>query len=109
MINHGRIIFDDRTSVLKRQYLRKKIMDVRFAEPLEQPIEFEGVTTLKQGAYGVKLEFDSRRVAVDRVIQHVISSRACTDVNISDPPMEEIIRQIYTEDASVSGREEAIQ
>ncbi|MEZ4560595.1 MAG: ATP-binding cassette domain-containing protein [Caldilineaceae bacterium] len=31
VINHGGIIFDGRTSALKRRYLRRKVLDVRFA------------------------------------------------------------------------------
>jgi ABC-2 type transport system ATP-binding protein len=97
IINHGRIIFDDRTSVLKRQYLTHKIVDVRFADSLDGPFELPGVTTVKQGTYGVKLEFDSREVAVESVMQQIITAKSCTDITISDPPMEEIIREIYSE------------
>jgi ABC-2 type transport system ATP-binding protein len=97
VINHGRIIFDDRTSVLKRQFLRRKIVDVRFAEPLEAPFALPGVTVLKQGTYGVKMEFDSRALPVEQVIQQIIATKPCTDINIADPPMEEIIREIYQE------------
>ncbi len=95
VVNHGRIIFDDRTSVLKRQYLRRKVIDVRFGESLSEPFVLPGVTTLKQGAYGLKLEFDSRNVAVDQVVQQVMNTGPCNDINIADPPMEEIIREIY--------------
>jgi ABC-2 type transport system ATP-binding protein len=97
VINHGRIIFDGRTSLLKRQYLRRKIIEVRFTEQLEEAFQLPGVTTLKQGAHGVKLEFDSRQIPVERVVQQIIAARPCTDINISDPPMEEIIREIYLE------------
>jgi ABC-2 type transport system ATP-binding protein len=95
VINHGRIIFDDRTSVLKRQYLTRKIIDVRFADPLTEPFALPGVTVLKQGQYGVKLEFDNRAMAVDGVVQQLMASGTCTDINISDPEMEEIISDIY--------------
>lgn len=96
VINHGTIIFDDRTSVLKRQYLRRKIIDVRFGEALEVPFSLPNVTTLKQGTYGIKLEFDGREVPVEQVIQQVMAVKPCNDINIADPPMEEIIREIYT-------------
>ncbi len=95
VVNHGKIIFDDRTSVLKRQYLRRKVIDVRFGESLTEPFVLAGVTTLKQGAYGLKLEFDSRKMPVDQVVQHVMTTGPCSDINIADPPMEEIIREIY--------------
>lgn len=97
IINHGRIIYDDRTSTLKRQYLRRKIIDVRFGEPLTEPFAIPGVNTLKQGTYGVKLEFDSRQVPVERVVQQVMATKPTNDINIADPPLEEIIREIYQE------------
>ena len=96
VINHGRVIFDDRTSVLKRQFLRRKIIDVRFAEALAEPLALPGVTVLKQGTYGVKLELDNREQPVEGVVQAVMDVAPCVDINISDPPMEEIIREIYT-------------
>jgi ABC-2 type transport system ATP-binding protein len=97
IVNHGRIIFNDRTSVLKRQYLRRKIVDVRFGEALTEDFDLPGVTTLKQSSYGVKLEFDSRHTPVERVIQQILATRPCTDINITDAPLEEIIREIYME------------
>lgn len=95
IINHGRLIYDDRTSTLKRQYLRRKRIDVRFGEALTEPFSLPQVTTVKQGTYGVKLEFDSRHVPVEQVVQQVITTKPCNDITISDPPMEEIIREIY--------------
>lgn len=95
IINHGTIIFDDRTSVLKRQHLRKKVIDVRFGESLSQPLEIPGVHVIKQGDFGVKMEFDSQAIPVERVLQQIITTKPCNDINIADPPLEEIIREIY--------------
>lgn len=97
VINHGRIIYDGRTSALKRQYLTRKIIDVRFAERLNGDFTIPDVTILKQGTYGVKLEFDSRAVPVERVVQQLMAIKPTQDINIADPPLEEIIREIYQE------------
>ncbi len=102
VVNHGRIIFDDRTSVLKRQYLRRKVIDVAFAEALDGPFLIPGVHTLKQGTYGVKLAFDSREVSVESVVQQVMATRPCNDINIADPPLEDVIREIYQSGADAS-------
>ncbi len=96
IVNHGQVIFDERTSVLKRQYLRRKVIDVRFAEPLETPFSLPDVRTVKQGTYGVKLEFDGSQVPVEEVVQKVMAVQRCNDINIADPPLEEIISEIYT-------------
>ena len=97
IINHGRIIYDERTSTLKRRHLRRKIIDVRFGEALTEPFAIAGVNTLKQGTYGVKLEFDSRQVPVESVVQQIMATKTTNDINIADPPLEEIIREIYQE------------
>ena len=97
IINHGRLIYDDRTSTLKRQYLTRKRIDVRFEERLDEPFSMAGVEVIKQGTYGVKLEFDGRQTPVEQVVQQLIATKPCQDINISDPPLEEIIREIYQE------------
>jgi ABC-2 type transport system ATP-binding protein len=95
IINHGGVIYDNSTSALKRQYLRRKIIDVRFAAPLTAPFALPGVRTLKQGTYGLKLEFDGREIAVEQVVQQVMATQPTQDITITDPPLEEIIREIY--------------
>ena len=96
IVNHGQVIFDDRTSVLKRQYLRRKVIDVRFIEALNAPFDIPGVETIKQGTFGVKLEFDGGQIPVEEVVQQVMAVQSFQDINISDPPLEEVIREIYT-------------
>ncbi|MDX1417187.1 MAG: ATP-binding cassette domain-containing protein [Candidatus Promineifilaceae bacterium] len=96
IINHGQVIFDDRTSVLKREFLRRKVIDVRFVSALTAPFSLPGVETVKQGKYGVKLEFDGSKMSVEDVVQQVMSVKRFHDINIADPPLEEIIREIYT-------------
>jgi len=102
IINHGQIIFDDRVSTLKRRYLTRKVIDVRFAESLDGGFQLaeEGgrlrtVNVLKVGKYGVKLQFDTREIPVDAVIQRLMELHHVADITISDPPMEEIIASIY--------------
>ncbi|MDJ0754008.1 MAG: ATP-binding cassette domain-containing protein [Ardenticatenaceae bacterium] len=95
IINHGRMIFDNRTSILKRQYLTKKVIDVRFGERLDSPFHLPHVETLKQGTYGVKLEFDAQAVSVEQVIQQIMNTRPFNDINVQDPPLEDVIREIY--------------
>jgi len=55
----------------------------------------DGVEILKESDYGIKLEFDSGRIAVDEVIHRLMERYSIVDITISDPPMEEIIRSIY--------------
>ncbi len=97
IVNHGSILYDDRLSTLKRRYLTRKEIDVRFAEALAGGFRLEGVTVLKTGTYGVKLQVDTHDTPIDAVIQRLMADRAVVDINVSDPPLEEIIARIYQE------------
>ncbi len=97
IINHGQLIYDDCVSRLKRQYLSRKTIDVRFADELPTAFALDGIRIAKQSQYGVKLEFDSREHSVDDVVQKIFASHEVEDINIAGPSMEEIIREIYSE------------
>jgi ABC-2 type transport system ATP-binding protein len=95
IINHGQVIYDDRVSRLKREYLTRKTVDVRFANELVGPFNLDGTHVVKQSQYGVKLEFDSHERSVEDVVQRILSGHDVEDINITGPSMEEIIREIY--------------
>ncbi len=95
IINYGQVIYDERVSALKRRYLTRKVVNVRFAERLDNGFEMEGVEVLKAGEYGVKLQFDTRQTPVENVMQKLLAEHSVADITVNDPPMEEIIRNIY--------------
>jgi len=95
IINHGQIVYEDRVSNLKRRFLTSKLVEVRYAEEVPASFSLEGVEVLKVGRYGVKLRFDTRKTPVDKVIADLSSRGQVMDINISDPPLEEVIAKIY--------------
>ena len=103
VVNYGQVIFDDRVSALKRSYLTRKVVSVRFAERLENGFVLDGVEVLKVGNYGVKLQFDTRQTSVENVLQRLMDAHSVADITVNDPPMEEIIRSIYAAPPDVVG------
>jgi len=95
VVNYGQVIYDDRVSALKRRYLTRKVVGVRFAERLDNGFQLAGVEVLKVGDYGVKLQFDTQQTPVESVLQRLMDGRSVVDITVEDPPMEEIIRSIY--------------
>lgn len=96
IVNHGQIIYDNRVSALKRRYLTRKVVNVRFAERLEGRFEMEGVNVLKVSEYGVKLQFETGQIHVEQVIQSLMHSYSIVDITVHDPPLDEIISNIYS-------------
>ncbi|MDQ7825308.1 MAG: ATP-binding cassette domain-containing protein [Candidatus Eremiobacteraeota bacterium] len=95
IINHGQVIYDNRVSALKRRYFNRKIINVRFAEALEEGFNVEGADVLKTSGYGAKISFMTDVTPVEKVIQRLMNERTVADITIVDPPLEEIIRSIY--------------
>jgi ABC-2 type transport system ATP-binding protein len=49
IINHGQIVYQDKVSNLKRKYLTRKLVEVRYAEEVPPDFNLPGVETLKTG------------------------------------------------------------
>ncbi len=96
IINHGRIIYQDKVSALKRRFLTNKVVGVRFATGVGEDFTVPGAEVLKvgKGGYGVKLTFDSSQTPVGEVIANLAASGTVVDITISDPSLEEVIRTI---------------
>jgi len=95
IVNHGQIVYEDRVSNLKRRFLTSKLVEVRYADEVPKDFSLEGTDILKIGRYGVKLRFDTGATPVDKVMTLLSSHGQVMDINISDPPLEEIIAKIY--------------
>lgn len=97
IVNHGQIVYQDKVSTLKRRYLTSKTVGVRYADEVPEEFQVDGAEVLKKSRYGVKLHFDARATPVDQVIARLAAAGSIVDITISDPPLEDVIRQIYGE------------
>ena len=95
IINYGQIVYQDTVSNLKRRFLTRKLVEVRYAEEVPPDFSIPGVETLKTGRYGVKLQFDTHQTAVGAVMTELTQKGSVVDITIADPPLEEVIAKIY--------------
>lgn len=119
VINHGEVILDTPVARLKREYLRVKTVDLLLEEPAEQLLKVDGasgeqrlrvqsaasiheelldtsgVRVMKARGHGLKLEIDTARTPLEPVIAAIMQHCHIVDMTIADPPMEEIIADIY--------------
>lgn len=98
IINHGQIVYQDKVSNLKRRFLNRKLVEVRYAEEVPPGFAIPGAETIKTGHYGVKLQFDTRRKPVGEVMAELTQRGNVVDITISDPPLEEVIAKIYQQE-----------
>ena len=98
VINHGALIYDDRVSRMKRELIRTRLIDVRFEQPLES-LEIEGARLLKLSGTGAKLEVDTDVRSIRSVLDDLLDRFEVADVNVTEPPLEDVIEHIYSRTA----------
>jgi len=106
IVNHGQIVYQDKVSALKRNFLTDKQIDVRYAEQLPVDFHLDGVEIVKQGTYGAKLRVDTKTTPVERMMAQLAGVGSLVDVTISDPSLEEVIRTIYEQAAPAATQPE---
>jgi ABC-2 type transport system ATP-binding protein len=94
VINHGRVVVDDRVTNVRRQYLSSKILRIQFQQTAP-PVDLPGVTTLARSEYELKLAVDSAVAPIPEVIGQLLQLAPAADVSVEDPPLEEVIARIY--------------
>jgi viologen exporter family transport system ATP-binding protein len=94
VINHGRLIYDDRVSVMRRALLGTKMVDVRFEQPPDT-VDVDGARLVKLSGAGAKLEVDTSRRPIRSVLDDLLDRYDVVDISVADPPLEEIVSHIY--------------
>jgi ABC-2 type transport system ATP-binding protein len=94
VINHGEVIYDGRVSTLKRNYIHTKTISLKLGDPW-QGFDGPGVQVLKHKGYGVKLKVDTNVAPIEEVVGRLLARYTIVDINVDNPPMEEIIGRIY--------------
>ena len=94
VINQGRIVVDQPTDQLRRQFLAHKLVTLH-APSRTVEIDLPGVTRRPSEPHLAVFEIDTRKVRVEHVIAAALDGGGIEDITIEDPPMEEVVREIY--------------
>jgi ABC-2 type transport system ATP-binding protein len=95
VINHGRLIYDDKVSRMRRELLRTRLIEVRFETPPEA-VEIEGCEVVKLSGSGAKLEVDTDRRSIREVLDDLLDRYEVADISVEEPPLEDVITHIYS-------------
>lgn len=94
VINTGRLLLDKPVHRLRAEFIRRKLVTLMTAEPSVQ-LEIPGVKTIESKPHRLVLEIDTARVPVERVVDAAMKASPLRDLTVEDPPMEEIVKEIY--------------
>lgn len=94
IINHGTIVFDDRTDKLKRSVASSKVIELVLEEHADSFVFPEG-KVLEKNSHRVKIQLDASTQATERLLSYALEHFTIMDVTIHNTPLEQIIAQIY--------------
>jgi viologen exporter family transport system ATP-binding protein len=94
VINHGSVIYDDEVAAMRRSLLTTKVVEVVVDHPGE-PLVLPGVTAVDRDDGVLELLVDTSTTSIRDVVGAVLDGRAVADISIVDPPLEEVIAEIY--------------
>ena len=97
IINRGIIVYDGLLEEIRQKYANKKIIDCTFSEPLlVRGFEFKGTRILEKSKHKMVLELDLKKATIKRLVDYILKKYGeWEDIDIKDPPIEEIITLIY--------------
>lgn len=94
VINYGKIIFDNTTDMLKKNFIKTKIIELVTEDSLEK-FTFDGGSIIERNKHTIKIEIDTAQTPIDKLVSYAVGSFNIKDINIFEPPLEEIIADIY--------------
>jgi len=101
IIDHGRLIFDGPLAEVIDRFSTHKILGLVFANPIEADLkEFGEITEQTPLTVGLKVP----RALVTDVCRRVLGALPVTDINVQEVPIEEVIRQLFTEQKETPGK-----
>jgi ABC-2 type transport system ATP-binding protein len=98
VIDHGRIMFDGPLSAIVERFSTHKIIGLTFSEPAGCDFSVAG-ELIERTERGVKLRVPRARVT--DVARDLLATCRVHDISVEDPPVEDVIRQLFAEQVRV--------
>ncbi len=94
LINHGRIVVDNTVDLIKKSYLKHKIVKIKTAEEIFWK-KHPAIQLAETSAGFYKFEVDLNLMDLQEAVQYFAQNYQFTDIIIEDPSLEEVIKEIY--------------
>jgi ABC-2 type transport system ATP-binding protein len=94
IINKGDIVYDGLLVELTKKHLNKKLLEVKFSEKTRVQLPKRCIL-ISRNPYELKFEVPVKGEAMDPFVANLLNDYPVNDITILDPPIEDIIHDIY--------------
>ena len=96
VIDHGQIILDESIGGLRQRYIRTKRVTVHTTDACPA-LDLPGLTWVEKSPHRLVMEVDTALTPAGAAVGALLQKVTATDISVEDPPMDDIVRQIYAE------------
>jgi len=96
MLGRGRLLYDGHLEALRTRFGRQRTLTVDLGRPGALP-DITGAELVEQEGLRAVWRIDTTRVSVSAVIQQLGACLDLVDLTVADPPVEELVVQLYQE------------
>jgi ABC-2 type transport system ATP-binding protein len=94
VITHGALLYDGPLSRIVERFSETKLVKLQFEEQAPEDLGRFGEVVRQEGPWAdIKVE----RAQVASVLAAILDRHAVADVNVAEPPLEEVIAQVFEE------------
>ncbi len=95
VIDRGQLIQDSSLDNLRRQYIKKKLLRI-ISESKKPKLQLpDGANLIEQVDHQIQIAFNPKLITTGKLIENLLGQIDIKDLEIKDPPLEEIIGAIY--------------
>lgn len=98
IIDKGTIVYDGPLNKIKKQYQNKKVIEVKTETKIPK-LRLRNCKILDQKKYRIAIEINTKKTKIKNLINYLLVKLDVADITISEPPIEEIIQEIYKKNA----------
>lgn len=107
VINHGQIVLDDSVENVRKEHLNKRVISVVFHSD-QAAFNLPGLKVLEHEGKQHRYELDCRKHSVAQLASELLAGGQVADISIEDPPLDDMIAEIYSRSAQESGLSQAV-
>jgi ABC-2 type transport system ATP-binding protein len=94
VITHGTLLYDGPLARIVERFSETKLVKLQFEEPAPDDLGRFGEVVRREGPWAdIKVE----RAQVASVLAAILDRHAVADVNVAEPPLEEVIARVFEE------------
>lgn len=95
IVDKGKLILDNSINLLKKTYIKKKILSLTTEEE-KINWSISGTKIISLSPHNIQIEVDIEKTKMENIISQALSIAQLKDITIENPNLDVIIREIYS-------------